>query len=124
MTKFVRRARPIYWWPVNVEIPSEKRVGSFDTQTVKLRFEPMLEDEREAHERDMASKFPEGGWKTDVELLKRVTKDWSDFDDEHGQTIAFSTEELEAACQYPPFRVAAVIAYYNSLNGTLARRGN
>ncbi len=124
MSKFVRRARPIYWWPVNIEIPSERRVGSFDTQTVKMRFEPLMEDEREAHTQEMAAKYPDGGWKTDVELLKRVTKDWGDFEDEHGNAVAFSPEELESACQYAPFRVAAVIAYYNSLNGPLARRGN
>lgn len=104
---FVRKKVGSYKWPVKIETPLDG--GSFEIQRMTVEFKRITQTQIE--------KF-----KDNKELLNEVIVGWSEYKDEKGVEIPFSTEELGYLVEDTTFLRAAGMAFFESLSG--AKPGN
>lgn len=113
-----------FWWPVEVKLPSPEKPGEFETQGFEVEFEAI--GRKEAHDMDeVAARAAtvEEVFNAEMNLLKRVVRDWRGVEDDKGKALAFSTEAFEAACDFPWTRRAIYDSYTQAVSGE-ARRKN
>ena len=103
---FVKRKVTTYKWPVRIETPLDG--GTFEVQTMTVEFRRIGQSqiEKYANNRD---------------LLREVIVGWSDFRDEKGVEIPFSSEELAYLVDDTTFLRAAGLAFFESLSGAPAK---
>jgi len=104
---FVRKKVGSYKWPIKIETPLDG--GSFEVQRMTVEFKRIPQSQIE--------KF-----KDNRELLTETIVGWSDYKDEKGVEIPFSTEELAYLVDDTTFLRAAGLAFFESLSG--AKPGN
>ena len=76
---FVRKKTKVYSWPVEVQTPSEEKVGEFETTTFTGKFVRLSRKDLDSFE--SASEF---------DALKKVLVGWEDVNEEDGTPIQFS----------------------------------
>ena len=81
---FVRKKTKVYPWPVEVQTPSEDKVGEFETTTFTGKFIRLSRSE--LNDFDSASEF---------EALKKVLVGWDGVNEEDGTPIQFSDKSLK-----------------------------
>jgi len=81
---FVRKKTKVYSWPVEVQTPSEEKVGEFETTTFTGKFVRLSRKELDTF--DSA---------TEYEALKKVLVGWEDINEEDGTPIEFSDKVLK-----------------------------
>ena len=94
---FVRKKTKVYSWPVEVQTPSEEKVGEFETTTFTGKFIRLSRKELDSFE--SASEF---------DALKKVLVGWEDVNEEDGTPIEFSKAELKNFAEDTDF-VAGVL---------------
>jgi len=99
---FVKRKATSYKWPVKIEVPLDG--GSFEVQRMTVEFKRISQSQIE--------KF-----KDNRELLNEVIVGWSEYKDEKGTEIPFSSEELGYLVDDTTFLRAAGLAFFESLSG-------
>lgn len=123
--KFVLAATSRYWWPVTALVPDADQPGKFVEQTLKVLFEPKLQDKLlEEQRRIGAIKDFAQQARAEREALAELCKGWDDVLDASGQPMLFTPEALDTALQVAWFRAAVWRAYHESQNGQEARLGN
>jgi hypothetical protein len=116
----------LYWWPVEVKVPTSdpNRAGAIDAMTMKLRFRAIGQDEAQRIDMEIAQLPAEERIARQHEHLERVTVDWADVLDDHGEAVPFSDAVFHQAMQMTWFRLAVYEAYAKSLRGEEARLKN
>ncbi|GAB4184249.1 MAG: hypothetical protein OHK0024_24420 [Thalassobaculales bacterium] len=114
---FTVRPEITYERRVDVEIPSTKRPGHFDTESFYATFRTLPVDR--AQEIAAAYSAAPGAGSTDYvnDLMHEVVVDWREVQDEQGGRLPFSTEALDQLLQVPFARAALMQAYIDSLSG-------
>ena len=81
---FIRKKTKVYSWPVEVQTPSEEKVGEFGTTIFTGKFVRLSRKELDSFE--SASEF---------DALKKVLVGWEDVNEEDGTPIQFSEKVLK-----------------------------
>lgn len=127
MTKFRPTKKRVYWWPVTVRYPDPDpaKAGEIAEETFKARFEEIPRDEAKRLQEEMAALPYDKREEKEHELIIRVMTGWNeDVVDEGDQPIPFSGEALRSVLQSSYARLAINTAYFLSLTGEAARKGN
>ena len=122
--KFSASAKRTFWWPVTVQSPDPDNPGKQKSETFKMLFEAILQDEALALDEE-ASKAVTEKARVDNERrrLIRVCLDWDDVFDEAGKVVLFD-EVFDVFIQFPWNRLAIYRAYAEATSGESARLGN
>jgi hypothetical protein len=105
---FKRNQSPTFGTEVVVNVPNDK--GGFDRNTFFAKFKRPSGKEREA-----LAKL------THEELLRKQMVGWTMTDDETGEDVPFSADNLEAALEVLPTPLATAQAFWECANGARAK---
>ncbi|MDO6497325.1 hypothetical protein [Photobacterium sanguinicancri] len=108
MFKLVKE-RKVKDWPVDVAVPLDG--GEVKKFSMTLDFKLVGSDEFRA--------LSQGG---DSKLFGEVVTGWSGIQDESGEPLAFTKENLKAACQNQQFTAGALSAYMKVMSGTASTK--
>ena len=108
---FVRKKTKVYSWPVEVQTPSEEKVGEFETTIFTGKFVRLSRKELDSFE--SASEF---------EALKKVLVGWEDVNEEDGTPIQFCEKVLKEFAEDIDF-VAGVLEAFKKFYAN-AQSGN
>ncbi|CAM8626972.1 hypothetical protein MCEMSHM24_02702 [Comamonadaceae bacterium] len=101
---FKRTQSPTFGTEVVVNVPNDK--GGFDRNTFFAKFKRPSGKERES-----LAKL------THEELLRKQLAGWDMKDEDTGEDVPFSAENLEAALEVLPTPLAAAMAFWETVNG-------
>ena len=125
MAKFKITDQYLYWWPVKVEVPSERNSGKLDTQAFEVQFRALPSDEVQRITDEIAAiTDPKERAAREHETLVEAVKDWRDVEDDNGNEVNFSEENLRALLRWPFVRTGFYRAYSASISGDKNRLGN
>lgn len=112
-------ARPLFWWPVKVRMPSQSRPGEIDVQAFEMQFEAVDASAGEeilaevqaltSHDDLLAHRH---------DFLVRVSHDWRGI----AGDVPFSAEALRRALDFKPLRDAVDQAYSDAMSGKAAAK--
>lgn len=124
MAGFKMVTKKTFWWPVKIKVPSEKRAGRFDIQTIEVEFMAMPKaeiDERAKERADLDSDNERR--KFDDQSLRASIVGWkaSDVTDEDGVEVAFSEVNLETVLQFAWSRIGFLEAFAHAMSGEPAK---
>tara|TARA_B100000900_G_scaffold341526_1_gene304612 strand:- start:494 stop:826 length:333 start_codon:yes stop_codon:yes gene_type:complete len=108
---FVRKKTKVYSWPVEVETPSETKIGEFDTTSFTGKFVRLSRNELDTFDSS-----------TEFEALKKVLVGWEDVNEEDGTPIEFSDKSLKEFSEDIDF-VAGVLEAFKKFYAN-AQSGN
>ena len=108
---FVRKKTKVYSWPVEVQTPSEEKVGEFETTIFTGKFVRLSRKELDTFDSS-----------TEFEALKKVLVGWSDVNEEDGTPIEFNDKTLKEFAEDIDF-VAGVLAAFKKFYAN-AQSGN
>lgn len=112
---FVRKTRNTFQWPVRVKVPQDG--GTFATCEFPVEFEALPQDEF-----NELLKLPE--LEMQAEIVRKTARGWDKVQDEAGDPIPFSDEELERMIAIPYVVSAMGLAYIDAVSGNKVRRKN
>lgn len=113
----------VFWFPVSVSIPDEKKPGKFVTQTFDVQFEALKLDDAKKIDDELAELDEAGRRSRQFKMLTTVVRNWRGVVDDVGDEVVFSEEAFDRALQYAWIRTSLYDAYSKALSGE-ARRGN
>jgi hypothetical protein len=123
--KFVLGKKRLYWWPVTVALPDEKRPGKIVHHTFEAELELLDRKEYEAFNNETnEAKSQEERGDVDVRFIKRIVRDWRGIVDDDDQEIGFTDNSLAEALQSNAVRAGILRAILESANGEEARVKN
>lgn len=107
---FKRTQKPTFTTPVTVNIPNDK--GGFDKSTYVAKFKRPTQDEiTEIRNLNLSNE----------DMVRRMMVGWEMKDEETGEDVPFSRDELEAALQVLPTPLATALAFWESVNGARSK---
>lgn len=101
---FKRTQKPTFTASVTVNVPNDK--AGFDKNTFTATFKRL----------PMAG-LDEMRGQTNTEVVRKVLTDWDLKDEETGEDVPFSKDELEAVLQISPSPMAIALAFWESVGG-------
>ncbi len=104
---FKIKQSPLFFWPVEFNIPTDG--GKFDKQTMDVQFKRLPMDEIQA----LQSK--EG--MTDAEFCRAVVVGWNGAVDDDKQPVEFSVSALNEALSQAGVATAIVVHYHQAMAG-------
>ena len=108
---FVRKKTKVYPWPVEVQTPSETKIGEFDITSFTGKFIRLSRSELNDFESA-----------TEFEALKKVLVGWDNVNEEDGTPIEFNDKNLKEFAEDIDF-VAGVLAAFKNFYAN-AQMGN
>ncbi len=116
--KFVLQEEFRFWWPVEVKVPSAEKPGKFDKQTLEVEFLAMeMEEARELAEQWSRLKTDEEKSDHEHDLIKRVVVNWRNVDDDDGEAVDFSSDNLDRMLGITFVRIPIYRAYGAAMAG-------
>lgn len=104
-----------FWWPVTVYVPADD--GKYTKSEIRVRY-------RMAGQKALEAALL-GGDGDHRDLMQEVIVGWEGIGNDEGDAMPFSADTLATLLDIPPFRYAAVRAYFEAIKGTAeVRRGN
>lgn len=124
--KFIVGETRLFWWPVEVKVPSATQAGTFDVQAFEVQFEALGRDEAKAHDEalrlDPALASDPAG--TEIAVLKRVVKNWRGVTGADDQPLGCDETSLSAVLGFAYIRRGVYDAYRAAMSGEAARTKN
>ncbi len=123
--KFRLVTEHLYWWPVEIKMPSATRSGAWDTHSFEAQFAavPASEARKIAGEIAALASAEERAEREHAVLIGAV-RDWRNVVDDDDQPVPFSEDALRQAMELGWFRNGLYRAYFRSLVHDDARLGN
>ncbi|PZO81602.1 MAG: hypothetical protein DI629_03435 [Mesorhizobium amorphae] len=122
--KFRLVTEHLYWWPVEVWMPSGTRSGGWDNHTFEVQFAAVPASEARAIADEILKLPPDEREAREHEVLIRAVRDWRRVVGADDEEIHFSEATLRQAMENGWFRQGLYRAYGRSLVHDDARRGN
>ena len=122
--KFKLVTEHLYWWPVDIKMPSTTKPGSWDSHTFEVQFSAVPQSEARRIGLEIAALPVEERAEREHEVLISAVRDWRNVVGEDGQPAAFSPATLHQAMEMGWFRLGLYRAYVRSLANDEARLGN
>lgn len=115
--QFVLRQPVDFWWDVKVPVPHE---GEYRFLRFEALFAALPQDELD---RMRGIGLAQDDQRlTDEQIARRVLRGWRHVNDEQGQPLPFTADNVSRLLQWPLARTAVVATYLAATSGLAARK--